>query len=119
MSEHSARNLSYQDCFETFGVYEVLFKLKGSELIGTAVIAPLSVYEYVYVMPMLTIKMDKGTGIVTSVPSDSPDDYINYKELKEKDFYRKPYNIEVDMLDREIIDIISIKVPDETTRSAE
>jgi len=119
MSEHSARNLSYQDAFESFGTFNVLFKLKGSDLIGSAVHAPLSKYDHVYVLPMNTIKMDKGTGIVTSVPSDSPDDYINFKELKDKDFYRKPYNIELDMLDREIVDIISIKVPDETNRSAE
>jgi hypothetical protein len=27
------------------------------------------------VLPLLTILTNKGTGIVTSVPSDSPDDY--------------------------------------------
>ncbi len=32
--------------------------------------------ERVYVLPLLTISMGKGTGIVTSVPSDAPDDYI-------------------------------------------
>ena len=26
-------------------------------------------------LPLLTISMGKGTGVVTSVPSDSPDDY--------------------------------------------
>lgn len=30
----------------------------------------------IYVLPLLTILTNKGTGIVTSVPSDSPDDYI-------------------------------------------
>ena len=39
--------------------------------------AQLSVYKEVYLFPMDTISMNKGTGIVTSVPSDSPDDYIN------------------------------------------
>ncbi len=33
---------------------------------------------------MLTIKEDKGTGIVTSVPSDSPDDYAALRDLKNK-----------------------------------
>jgi leucyl-tRNA synthetase len=33
---------------------------------------------------MLSIKMDKGTGIVTSVPSDSPDDYATITDLKKK-----------------------------------
>lgn len=33
---------------------------------------------------MLTILMDKGTGVVTSVPSDSPDDYATLEDLKKK-----------------------------------
>ena len=36
---------------------------------------------------MLTIKYNKGTGVVTSVPSDSPDDYAALTDLK------KSYNI--------------------------
>jgi hypothetical protein len=32
--------------------------------------------ECYQVLPLLTILMNKGTGIVTSVLSDSPDDYI-------------------------------------------
>jgi leucyl-tRNA synthetase len=30
---------------------------------------------------MHSIKMDKGTGIVTSVPSDSPDDWATLRDL--------------------------------------
>lgn len=30
---------------------------------------------------MLTISMDKGTGVVTSVPSDAPDDYAALRDL--------------------------------------
>ena len=37
--------------------------------------APNSPHERIYVLPLLTISMGKGTGVVTSVPSDSPDDY--------------------------------------------
>ena len=33
---------------------------------------------------MLTIKEDKGTGVVTSVPSDSPDDFAALRDLKKK-----------------------------------
>jgi leucyl-tRNA synthetase len=33
---------------------------------------------------MLTIKEDKGTGVVTSVPSDSPDDFAALRDLKNK-----------------------------------
>jgi leucyl-tRNA synthetase len=30
---------------------------------------------------MLTISMDKGTGVVTSVPSDAPDDFAALRDL--------------------------------------
>lgn len=30
---------------------------------------------------MLNISMNKGTGVVTSVPSDAPDDYAVMKDL--------------------------------------
>lgn len=43
--------------------------------------APLATFETVYVLPMTTISMKKGTGVVTSVPSDSPDDYATLKDL--------------------------------------
>jgi len=32
----------------------------------------------------MSIKEDKGTGIVTSVPSDSPDDFAALTDLKKK-----------------------------------
>lgn len=47
---------------------------------------------------MLTIKEDKGTGIVTSVPSDSPDDYAALVDLKKKRPLREKYNITDEMV---------------------
>ena len=44
---------------------------KGTALIGCAVKSPLAVLEKIYCLPMMTILMNKGTGVVTSVPSDS------------------------------------------------
>ena len=45
-------------------------------MVGTLVNAPLSVHkEGVRILPMESVKASKGTGVVTSVPSDSPDDY--------------------------------------------
>jgi len=38
--------------------------------------------------------MVKGTGIVTSVPSDSPDDYAMLKDLQTKKGLREKYNVE-------------------------
>lgn len=53
----------------------------GQDLIGLPLKAPLSLYEKVYSLPMMTIKMDKGTGVVTSVPSDAPDDWASLRDL--------------------------------------
>lgn len=50
-------------------------------MIGLACKAPLTSYETIYVWPMLSISMKKGTGVVTSVPSDSPDDYAVLVDL--------------------------------------
>ena len=49
--------------------------------------------ERVYVLPLLTISMGKGTGIVTSVPSDAPDDYIALMDLKRKDKLREKFAV--------------------------
>ena len=51
---------------------------------GVGLKAPLTSYPVIYTLPMLTIKETKGTGIVTSVPSDSPDDYAALRDLKKK-----------------------------------
>lgn len=81
------------------------------EILGASLSAPLTSYKVIYVLPMLTIKEDKGkefiyfqkyfgnhvlvlvinstlcfigTGVVTSVPSDSPDDIAALRDLKKK-----------------------------------
>ena len=46
--------------------------------------SPLTCYPKIYTLPMMTIKDDKGTGVVTSVPSDSPDEYAALRDLKKK-----------------------------------
>jgi leucyl-tRNA synthetase len=40
---------------------------------------------------MPNISMTKGTGIVTSVPSDSPDDFVTLTDLKTRSFYKEKY----------------------------
>ena len=59
--------------------------------------APNSGYEKIYVLPLLTIKTNKGTGIVTSVPSDAPDDYAALQDLrtiKEDGKLREKFSVE-------------------------
>ena len=60
--------------------------------------APLSLYKRVYVLPLWTIKMDKGTGVVTSVPSDAPDDYAALMDLVNKPKLREKFNIKEEMV---------------------
>jgi len=93
ISERAARNFSFQDMTAVYGKYPCLAKVTGMDLIGKALKAPLSHYEKVYALPMTTISMVKGTGIVTSVPSDSPDDWAALRDLQTKAGLREKYNV--------------------------
>lgn len=92
-SERAAKNFAYQEMTQEFGKYTCLAKVTGQDLCGKALKAPLSKYEKVYALPMLTISMTKGTGIVTSVPSDSPDDWATLRDLKQKQPLREKFGI--------------------------
>lgn len=92
-SEHSAANMAYQDIFPEYGVAKPLFSLKGQDLIGLPVASPKATYDVIYVLPLLTVSMTKGTGIVTSVPSDAPDDYRGLMDLKEKEALRAKFGV--------------------------
>lgn len=65
---------------------------------GLPLKAPNAGYDKVYVLPLLTISMGKGTGVVTSVPSDAPDDYAALQELKEKPAFRAKFGLKDDMV---------------------
>ena len=92
-TRRAARNMAYQEFTQTYGQYTVLAEFLGSELFGLPLHAPLSHYGTVYVLPMMTIKEDKGTGVVTSVPSDSPDDFAALTDLKNKVNLREKYGL--------------------------
>lgn len=91
----SARNMSYQGFTDKNGEVKVLFELTGMELMGVKLLAPLTSNKDIYTLPMLSIKEDKGTGVVTSVPSDSPDDYAALVDLQKKQPFREKYGIKV------------------------
>jgi leucyl-tRNA synthetase len=74
ITERAARNMAFQQIFK-WGKVDKVADISGGDLIGTLVSAPLSFRKAVFVVPMDTIKDSKGTGVVTSVPSDSPDDW--------------------------------------------
>jgi leucyl-tRNA synthetase len=86
-THRAARNMSYQNLFGEKGHIKKVFDLKGWDLIGVPVAAPLSFYSKVYVLPMEGVLANKGTGVVTSVPSDSPDDYVTMLDLAKKAAY--------------------------------
>ncbi len=44
-------------------------------------------------LPLLTILTNKGTGVVTSVPSDSPDDWAALQDLRRKDKLREKFGV--------------------------
>ena len=83
-TRRAARNMAHQQITKRWGAVDVVAVVPGSELMGCALKAPLARYERVYALPMFTIKENKGTGIVTSVPSDSPDDFAALTDLKKK-----------------------------------
>jgi leucyl-tRNA synthetase len=108
-TRRAARNMAYQDFSSQYGQIKELLELSGTELFGLKISAPLSANPVIYALPMLTIKDDKGTGVVTSVPSDSPDDYAALQDLKSKQALREKFNITDEMvLPFEPIPIIEI-----------
>jgi len=105
--ERAARNMSYQEILSGEpGQMEVVARFTGQAILGVGVKAPLSQYETIYTLPMLTIKKTKGTGVVTSVPSDSPDDFAALRDLKNKEPMRRKYGIEEKMVKFEPVEVI-------------
>lgn len=81
-----------------------ILELTGTEVVGTLVSAPLSIHKQgVRILPMESVLPSKGTGVVTSVPSDSPDDYATVTDLAKKAEY---YGIEKEWAQLEIPPII-------------
>ncbi|CAI5755991.1 unnamed protein product [Candida verbasci] len=102
-TERAFKNMSFQKITPERGYYKSIAKLNGKTMIGSKVSAPLSVHKEIRVLPMETVVATKGTGVVTCVPSDSPDDFITTKDLSNKPEY---YNIEKDWVITEILPII-------------
>ena len=81
-----------------------VLELTGSSVVGTLVKAPLSIHtDGVRILPMESVLPSKGTGVVTSVPSDSPDDYATVTDLAKKADY---YGIKKEWAELEIPPII-------------
>ncbi|XP_071736822.1 leucine--tRNA ligase, cytoplasmic-like [Rutidosis leptorrhynchoides] len=107
LTERAARNLAYQRLSLVHEKPTCVVELTGQDLIGLPVRSPLSFNEIIYCLPMLSVMTDKGTGIVTSVPSDSPDDYMALQDLKSKAPFRAKFGVKDEwVLPFEIIPVI-------------
>eukprot|EP00040_Diaphanoeca_grandis_P017534 m.91598 g.91598 ORF g.91598 m.91598 type:complete len:1074 (-) comp26486_c1_seq1:257-3478(-) len=109
-TRRAARNISWQmfdadsgqgvkgNTLGPEGTVHELGVVPGDDLIGCKVNAPYSLYDEVYCLPLMTIKEDMGTGIVTSVPSDSPDDWAGLRDLQKKAAMRAKFNLTDEMV---------------------
>lgn len=89
ITNRAARNMAYQAIFAEEGVIKKVGELKGRDIVGTKIKAPFAINPEVWVLPMDGVLPTKGTGVVTSVPSDSPDDYATLMDLRKKaEFYK-------------------------------
>ncbi|CAD6249899.1 unnamed protein product [Miscanthus lutarioriparius] len=118
LTARSALNLAYQHLSRIPEKTTCLCELSGNDLICLPPKSPLAFNETIYVLPMLTVLTDKGTGIVTSVPSDSPDDFMALQALVTKAALRAKYGVKDEwVLPYDIVPIIHI--PEFGDKSAE
>lgn len=111
VTKRAAWNMAFQGTFfksENFArdasQLSPVLELTGAEVVGTLINAPLSIHkEGVRILPMESVLPSKGTGVVTSVPSDSPDDYATVMDLAKKSEY---YGIKKEWAELEIPPII-------------
>ncbi|KAL6717375.1 cytosolic leucyl tRNA synthetase [Lecanora helva] len=111
VTKRAAWNMAFQGTFfksdnfaKDVSQLPLALELTGAEVVGTLVSAPLSIHDKgVRVLPMESVLPTKGTGVVTSVPSDSPDDYATVMDLAKKAEY---YGIQKEWAELEIPPII-------------
>ncbi|KAI3914548.1 hypothetical protein MKW92_008847 [Papaver armeniacum] len=116
ITERAALNLAYQNLSKVPQKPTCLVEMIGQDLIGLRLRSPLSHYEIIYTLPMMNVLTDKGTGIVTSVPSDSPDDYMTMHDLKIKPGLQAKFGVK----DEWILPVVPvINIPEFGDKSAE
>ena len=102
-----------QDCADKlmlqFDDVEVCGSIPGRELIGLMCVAPM-IHREIPVFPAQFVDPAVGTGLVTSVPSDAPDDWYSLEEVKKDPALRDTYGIPQEVIDNAVpISIIDLK----------
>jgi leucyl-tRNA synthetase len=88
---------------------EVLGSIRGSELIGKRAVAPV-IERPIIILPSGFCDPNKGTGIVTSVPSDAPDDWMGLYDLQHDAAALEKYGLsESDVASIEPVSILTSK----------
>ncbi len=83
--------------------------VRGADLVGQDGIAPM-INRAIPVLPGSFIDQGRGTGIVTSVPSDAPDDYVALREVQADDALLARYHLDPERI-RAIAPVAIIKTP--------
>ncbi|KAH0792132.1 leucine--tRNA ligase, cytoplasmic [Histomonas meleagridis] len=111
----SLRNLAAQELVESF---DPLFEIESDKFL-LAECTHNTIDHKIKGLPLPGIKMNKGTGIVTCVPSDAPADYKGIIDLQKNAELRKKYNINLeDVADIKPILIITTKKYGDCTAKA-
>lgn len=104
LSPEAAQKIKYQkDDVETIG------SIKGKDMLGKYCFAP-KVDREVIILPSKFCDSDIGTGIVTSVPSDAPHDWMGLHDLQKSGEECEKYNIDYETI-KKIKPIPIIKTP--------
>ncbi|SCU95448.1 LAME_0F12200g1_1 [Lachancea meyersii CBS 8951] len=114
-TQRAFKNMSYQKLTPTRGQYKSVASIVGKDFIGSAIHAPLSAYDVLRILPMETVIATKGTGVVTCVPSNSPDDFMTTRDLQNKAEY---YGIDAEWVKHEPVAIIRTEKYGDVTAKA-
>lgn len=90
VSKPCAEKLSHQN-----KTVKLLETVKGEELIGKYCVAP-GIEREILVLPSGFCDPDKGTGLVTSVPSDAPDDWMGLYDLQRDPDLCAQYGLDIE-----------------------
>jgi len=104
ISKECAEKLRYQDM-----EVEEIGKIKGADMIGKTCHAP-AVDRDIIILPSTFPDPKVATGLVTSVPSDAPYDYVALRDLQEDEKLCKKYKLDWNAVKKiQVIPIITTK----------